>query len=60
MPSIVKYNSTVQLNKMKLLPLKEEYSPLFFLLIYPQEEKMTKGEKMLVDIIKNCFKKIFP
>lgn len=60
MPSIVKYNSTVQLNKMKLLPLKEEYSHLLFLLIYPQEEKMTKGEKMLVDIIKNCFKKIFP
>lgn len=60
MPSIIKYNSAVLLNKMKLLPLKGEYSNLLYLLIYPKNEKMTRAEKQLVDVIKNCFKKIFP
>lgn len=59
MPSVIRYNSTVILNKMKLLPLKGEYSNLLFLLICPKDEKMTKAEQKLVDIIKNCFKKIF-
>lgn len=60
MPSIIKYNNTVILNKMKLLPLKGDYSNLLYLLIYPKEEKMTEAEQKLVEIIKNCFKKIFP
>ena len=56
-PSIMRNNATIRLNRMKMIPLEESFSPLVYILLQPSQNRIAREESDIVRNITTFFQK---